>query len=652
MAVGLGDGTIRLLDRRRVKHWPDTGGIAEPCLPLFLGASCALVKYRPSALKNDKLKITSLNFNHNGSEILASYSEDYVYLFNCGLYGAGPDITLTPRRITKPQYLSQCERYPGCRRRRNRVTVPKTRMNGIRCSPCDVADSSNTEMTSSSYRPSSTSSSQGAAGGVRRSGEGVSPAVKRIRLRGDWSDTGPEARPESQSEPVEGGSLMNRMSRMFARWVDMSLDNVSGEEREGEGEGRDGEERGRDSDREEGSSDASFHLFSSESDANSERLADSDGEESASGDGSQHNDIRDNENLDRDIEDTVQEATERAMHDAVQEATERAMHDAVQEATERAMHDAVQAETERAMHDAVQEATERAMHDAVQEAVDRAIDRAMDAVADNDTDKTTDGTADGATDSTADSVMEDAMDRSTVDNVVDLTIEQDARSTSTSVLDIVTGRTTADGTEATSSTLTDESEKKCSTSLAANTRSNASVQPVMSEGGVPHHSPVTSAAPQNRSTPSSPPSPPCQPYVKEHPSEVSRDRSCDKSHDHSYRRSRFKVQRKHEERSREEEEEEGGREKRDERRFAELTAEEREGEYKGYWEESVDESERLMRESARSVQNHLQPFMVYKGHRNSRTMVSWPHAYSSRHIAAWALQLRRWKYSDLCSIHV
>ena len=626
MAVGLGDGTIRLLDRRRVKHWPDTGGIAEPCLPLFLGASCALVKYRPSALKNDKLKITSLNFNHNGSEILASYSEDYVYLFNCGLYGAGPDITLTPRRITKPQYLSQCERYPGCRRRRNRVTVPKTRMNGIRCSPCDVADSSNTEMTSSSYRPSSTSSSQGAAGGVRRSGEGVSPAVKRIRLRGDWSDTGPEARPESQSEPVEGGSLMNRMSRMFARWVDMSLDNVSGEEREGEGEGRDGEERGRDSDHEEGSSDASFHLFSSESDANSERLADSDGEESASGDGSQHNDIPDNESLDRDIEDTVQEATEREMHDAVQEATERAMHDAVQ------------AETERAMHDAVQEATERAMHDAVQEAVDRAIDRAMDAVADNDTDKTTDGTADGATDSTADSVMEDAMDRSTVDNVVDLTIEQDARSTSTSVLDIVTGRTTADGTEATSSTLTDESEKKCSTSLAANTRSNASVQPLMSEGGVPHHSPVTSAAPQNRSTPSSPPSPPCQPYVKEHPSEVSRDRSCDKSHDHSYRRSRFKVQRKHEERSREEEEEEGGREKRDERRFAELTAEEREGEYKGYWEESVDESERLMRESARSVQNHLQPFMVYKGHRNSRTMVSWPHAYSSR-SAVWALQL-------------
>ena len=245
MVVGLKDGTIRLLDRRRVKNWPDTGGIAEPCLPLFLGASCALVKYRPSALKNDKLKITSLNFNHNGSEILASYSEDYVYLFNCGLYGAGPDITLTPRRIAKPQYLSQCERYPGCRQWRNKVTVPKTRMNGICCCPCDVADSSNAELTNSSYRSSSTSSSQGAAGGVRQSGVGECPAVKRIRLRGDWSDTVPEARPESQSEPVEGGSLMNRMSRMFARWVNMSRQwGGEGGRGGGGGEGRGREREG------------------------------------------------------------------------------------------------------------------------------------------------------------------------------------------------------------------------------------------------------------------------------------------------------------------------------------------------------------------------------------------------------------------------
>ena len=86
MVVGLGDGTIRLLDRRRADYWQDPGNI-ESFNPLLMGASCALVKYRPDSLKNQKLKITSVNFNPNGTQILASYSEDYVYLFNCGLYG-------------------------------------------------------------------------------------------------------------------------------------------------------------------------------------------------------------------------------------------------------------------------------------------------------------------------------------------------------------------------------------------------------------------------------------------------------------------------------------------------------------------------------------------------------------------------------------
>ncbi|XP_077977582.1 DDB1- and CUL4-associated factor 6-like [Glandiceps talaboti] len=50
------------------------------------------------------------------------------------------------------------------------------------------------------------------------------PPVKRLRLRGDWSDTGPKARP--QSERQEEGerpphvSLMQRMSDMFTRWLE------------------------------------------------------------------------------------------------------------------------------------------------------------------------------------------------------------------------------------------------------------------------------------------------------------------------------------------------------------------------------------------------------------------------------------------------
>ncbi|XP_012819671.1 DDB1- and CUL4-associated factor 6 isoform X3 [Xenopus tropicalis] len=50
------------------------------------------------------------------------------------------------------------------------------------------------------------------------------PPVKRLRLRGDWSDTGPRARPESERErdgdQSTNASLMQRMSDMLSRWFE------------------------------------------------------------------------------------------------------------------------------------------------------------------------------------------------------------------------------------------------------------------------------------------------------------------------------------------------------------------------------------------------------------------------------------------------
>ncbi|XP_046688667.1 DDB1- and CUL4-associated factor 6-like [Homalodisca vitripennis] len=54
------------------------------------------------------------------------------------------------------------------------------------------------------------------------------PPVRRLRLRGDWSDTGPDARPErdvgqstdaAQARPTLHATLMQRMT-------DVSLENV------------------------------------------------------------------------------------------------------------------------------------------------------------------------------------------------------------------------------------------------------------------------------------------------------------------------------------------------------------------------------------------------------------------------------------------
>ena len=271
MVVALGDGTLRLLDRRKAGSWREADPVSS-LNPLMLGVSCTMTKYCPSFLKDRKLKITSVNFNLDGSQVLASYSEDYVYLFNSGLLG-GADMCGSLKEIPRPRYLSQCECYPGVRRR----GVVKRKPNFVR-SRSDSGERMVDGSEDVGERFQSSSSAGLNASGSRGGTTEKAPPIKRLRLRGDWSDTGPEARPESQSESSSRGNLMNRMSMIFARWVDMSLDrigdNSSEEDREreeGESPGEREQRRNEDSDSHMLSSpDGSFHLFSSESDSERE----------------------------------------------------------------------------------------------------------------------------------------------------------------------------------------------------------------------------------------------------------------------------------------------------------------------------------------------------------------------------------------------
>ena len=179
-----------LMDRRMAAVGRNTLG-SLPASELTQTSTCK--RYRASTLGQRSNKITSVQFNSVGSELLVNYSEDYLYLFNSGLFGAGTG------PIPKPVYISQCEWYPGVSRRRRRDddVKPKPIGSSMASQLGEVAQYTNTI-----EKP---------------------PPAKKIRLRGDWSDTGPEARPETQSAP-EGGSLMSRMSRMFAQWIDMSID--------------------------------------------------------------------------------------------------------------------------------------------------------------------------------------------------------------------------------------------------------------------------------------------------------------------------------------------------------------------------------------------------------------------------------------------
>ncbi|XP_078265359.1 DDB1- and CUL4-associated factor 6 isoform X4 [Rhinoraja longicauda] len=89
-------------------------------------------RFVPPHLTNKSCRVTSLCYSSDGQEILVSYSSDYIYLFN-------PN----DDQGREPKILSTDE---------------------------------------------------------RREPEIRQPPVKRLRLRGDWSDTGPRARPESERE--------------------------------------------------------------------------------------------------------------------------------------------------------------------------------------------------------------------------------------------------------------------------------------------------------------------------------------------------------------------------------------------------------------------------------------------------------------------
>ncbi|KAG8451111.1 hypothetical protein GDO86_003397 [Hymenochirus boettgeri] len=68
------------------------------------------------------------------------------------------------------------------------------------------------------------------------------PPVKRLRLRGDWSDTGPRARPESERErdgdQSTNASLMQRMSDMLSRWFEEASEVAQSSRRRGRPQNR------------------------------------------------------------------------------------------------------------------------------------------------------------------------------------------------------------------------------------------------------------------------------------------------------------------------------------------------------------------------------------------------------------------------------
>ncbi|XP_032385043.1 DDB1- and CUL4-associated factor 6 isoform X2 [Etheostoma spectabile] len=147
LAVGCSDSSVRIYDRRML-------GTRATGNYMGRGTMGMCVRFVPDHLSNKSCRVTSLCYSEDGQEVLVSYSSDYIYLFN-----------------------------------------PK--------------DDQARELKGPSEE---------------RREELRQPPVKRLRLRGDWSDTGPRARPESErerdGEQSPNVSLMQRMSDMLSRWFE------------------------------------------------------------------------------------------------------------------------------------------------------------------------------------------------------------------------------------------------------------------------------------------------------------------------------------------------------------------------------------------------------------------------------------------------
>ncbi|KAF7286479.1 DDB1- and CUL4-associated factor 6-like isoform X2 [Rhynchophorus ferrugineus] len=158
LAVACADSTVRVYDRRYLSVSPGEHLLAQPF--------CTFVA--PKFGEERHYRITSLNYDSDGKDMLVSYSSDYLYLFNV-------QECSTTEQKNPGKKLSAWDKIRAVRGKRERVSPPP---------------------------------------------------VRRLRLRGDWSDTGPDARPEretavavGQARPQLQATLMQRMTDVLSRML-------------------------------------------------------------------------------------------------------------------------------------------------------------------------------------------------------------------------------------------------------------------------------------------------------------------------------------------------------------------------------------------------------------------------------------------------
>lgn len=180
VAVGSADSQVRIYDRRCLRTVSPKG--------YSLPIKCFTI---PSAKR--PFRVTSVSYNGAGDQLLVNYSSDHLYLFDATAQGLDVAKTFSvsfgeseeeqpPVAEEGPSSVSAAAQ--GTTRNRRSVVVGSSSDSGW-------------------LRP------------------------RRLRLRGDWSDTGPDARPEGdlsgaaagQARPILQAPIMNQMTEMLSRML-------------------------------------------------------------------------------------------------------------------------------------------------------------------------------------------------------------------------------------------------------------------------------------------------------------------------------------------------------------------------------------------------------------------------------------------------
>ncbi|PSN36356.1 hypothetical protein C0J52_19730 [Blattella germanica] len=272
LAIGCSDSTVRMFDRRMLGT--KASGTLRP-----------LCSFTVPSFEDRSYRITSLTFSPEGEEILVSYSSDHLYLF-CVKDHSSVQLKTGTSEMPSPQESDKKSLQrspPPVRRLRLRgdwsdtgpdarpereggrrgdlmrkeetyynqfnchsgttyevITIPNDPHSFLSCGEdgtvrwfdlrikdkcnkpqCKEDHSSVQLKTGTSEMPSPQESD-------KKSLQRSPPPVRRLRLRGDWSDTGPDARPEreggrrgeiAQARPTLHATLMQRMTDVLSRML-------------------------------------------------------------------------------------------------------------------------------------------------------------------------------------------------------------------------------------------------------------------------------------------------------------------------------------------------------------------------------------------------------------------------------------------------